>query len=160
LANPSHDWSLNVSFFDKKSVEMSEKLGRGYIDKKLVFISSSNKTALDIALDISRNSSIWICELQKGFLSYPSSMGDLISEASVYLFDKPYEDAKNSETFRFDREKGKLLNLTLISDVSKSNIPKGDHICFKTGIVSKGRYVLSVWQKALKSVSISYVVYW
>ena len=78
-------WSLNVSFFDAKAVETAKKLGRGYVDKKNVFLSNSNTTALTMKIKVSRNSSIWICELQKGFLKYPSTLGELDQEAVVTI---------------------------------------------------------------------------
>ena len=153
-----NDWSLNVSFYDLKGVETNAHEHRGYIDKKMVYISTTNKTALSFAIDLSRNSSIWLCELQRGFLNYPKDMGDLDKEATVYLY-KNVATRLHGAFVAGDREMGKVMRLGLLTKGTAS-IPKGDQICFQTETVSKGYHVISIYQKGSKRVSISYLVYW
>ena len=150
-------WDLNVSFFDTKGVMTSLREGRGYIDRKMIFISRSNTSELYFKIEVSSPGSIWLCQLQKGFLKYPPTMGDLNQEAVVHL----YPDSKENDILHLSKETNIIpLNLSLILDPSSSQIPKGDHICYKTNDVPKGSHVISIKQKGSKQISLSYLIYW
>lgn len=153
-----NDWSLNISFFDTKGVEKALAEDRGYIDKKMIFLSNTNKTALSLLVNISRNSSAWICEVQRGFLNYPPTVGDLKTDASVYLYEN-VQSRQDATVVAGNRAVGRLLQLTALSRGTGST-PKGDRICFQTEILPKGKHAISIFQKGVKKVSIAYVVYW
>ena len=153
LVDGHNTWDLNISFFDVKGVETAEKEQRGYIDRKMVFLSKSS-SALLAHVKISRTSPIWLCQLQKGFLRYPATMGELNEEAIVKLF----VNIRSSHILA--AETPRKLSLSLLSDPKSSSVPKGDHICFKTEPVPSGNHILSVEQKGSKQVSLSYLLYW
>ena len=169
LATPVYGWDLNVSFFDRKAVEVAEREHRGYIDKKMVYISQDKKKlglgendsapGLMVRIEVSRNSSIWICELQKGFMQYPGIMGDLDKEAIVSIYeDKIFQDKSVVDNVL---EKNAVnLKLKLIPYHTSPNIPKGDHVCFTTERVPRGSHVLRIRQKGLKQISVAYIIYW
>ena len=169
LAMPMKGWDLNVSFFDRKAVETAEREHRGYLDKKMVYISqdkgklglgeNTSAPGLMVRIEVSRNSSIWICELQKGFMQYPGIMGDLDKESIVSIYeDKIFQDKSVVDNVL---EKNALnLKLSLIPYHTSANIPKGDHVCFATERVPRGSHILSIRQKGLKQISVAYIIYW
>jgi hypothetical protein len=81
-------WKKEISFFDKKAVAKAEKTHLGYLDKKFTFMSTGNFSEISLNITIHHSSSIWLCELQKGFGKYPSTMVDLDkgSLVEVYLY--------------------------------------------------------------------------
>ena len=169
LSTAMKGWDLNVSFFDRKAVETAAREHRGYLDKKMVYISqdksklgigeNSSAPELMMRIEVSRNSSIWICELQKGFMQYPGIMGDLDKEAIVSIYeDKIFQDKSIVDNVL---EKHAIhLNLSLIPYHTSANIPKGDHVCFATDRVPRGSHILSIRQKGLKQISVAYIIYW
>ena len=47
-----------------------------------------------MAVTNSRRSPLWLCELQKGFLKYPATVGDLTEAADVYVVENFSDDDK------------------------------------------------------------------
>lgn len=81
----SSNWTLEISFFDSKAILKAESRGRGYLDKKYVYMSHSDSHPLSLLVKPNRTSSVWLCQLQKGFLQYPSTLGDLDNASLLYL---------------------------------------------------------------------------
>ncbi len=105
----ANKWSLEMSFFDFVAVEKLSKLNLGYLDKKFVYFSHGTKSALNFMVDLSIESNVWICELQKGFKKYPAVIGDLdkASEVSAVL---NYNKASSS---RRQLRQGMWINYSL-----------------------------------------------
>jgi hypothetical protein len=93
-SSASSNWTLDVSFFDIKAILKAQLKGRGYIDKKFLYMSHSVDDPLSIIVKPSKTSRVWLCELQKGFLQYPAYLGDLDAFADVYI-DKHIPTPKN-----------------------------------------------------------------
>ena len=95
IGKASANWSLEISFFDAKAILKAQAKGRGYLDKKYIYMSNSPDHPLSLLVKPSALSHMWICELQKGFLQYPSWLGDLDTSAEVYadLFFPSADDA-------------------------------------------------------------------
>jgi hypothetical protein len=84
VGNLSSNWTLDVSFFDAKAILKAQLRGRGYLDKKYIYLSHSPLHPISLLVKPSLPSHIWICELQKGFLQYPHWLGDLDVAAEVF----------------------------------------------------------------------------
>jgi hypothetical protein len=89
------DWTYDISWFDKGGVQKSADDHRGYLDKK--FILRSNFTGsgplteadagsvLTFLVEPSLRGPLWLCQVQKGFLKYPSSDSELDVGARLTL---------------------------------------------------------------------------
>ena len=95
VGRSSSNWTLDISFFDAKAILKAQAKGRGYLDKKYIYMSHSPTHPLSLLIKPSTLSHLWICELQKGFLQYPSWLGDLDTAAEAYvdLFYSSADDA-------------------------------------------------------------------
>lgn len=80
----SSNWTLDISFFDAKAIVKAQLKQRGYLDKKYVFMSHSVEAPLSLLVKPTKKSSVWLCQLQKGFLQYPNWLGDLNDSAEVF----------------------------------------------------------------------------
>jgi hypothetical protein len=82
---PQHsNWKSELSFLDAAAVLKSATKGYGYIDRKYVYTSVGINSTLVVTVRVSRPSAVWLCEVQKGFAKYPSTVADLIEGAEVY----------------------------------------------------------------------------
>jgi hypothetical protein len=79
-------WKKEISFFDEKAVIKAEKKHLGYLDKKYTFMSKGNFSEISLNITIHHSSSIWLCELQKGFGKYPSTMVDLDKGSLIEVY--------------------------------------------------------------------------
>lgn len=79
LINTSLPWRKEFSFLDRTAVSKQEKRGLFYIDRKYIYISSNKSSTIyfNITSSLIQDNPLWICELQKGFARYPSTMMDL-----------------------------------------------------------------------------------
>lgn len=84
LVNGPGNWTQELSFFDKQAVAKAAAKGMGYIDRKNIFISQHQGDAISLLVSNSRTNPVWLCEVQKGFLKYPATMGDLDKAAALY----------------------------------------------------------------------------
>jgi hypothetical protein len=80
------NWYRNISFFDEKAVEKSILKNFGYIDRKYIFVSEKINATISFKIVVKHKNPIWVCEVQKGFLNYPSYMGSLHESVDVFLF--------------------------------------------------------------------------
>lgn len=78
-------WTRNLSFFDVKGVEKAIAKGLGYLDRKYIYLSGGVESTLKLAVSVQHLSKIWLCEVPKGFLKYPSHMADLPDGATIQL---------------------------------------------------------------------------
>jgi hypothetical protein len=103
------NWIYDLSWFDKSGVLKAAADNRGYLDKK--FILRSNFTGsgpvedggsvLTLLVEPSRPGPLWLCQVQKGFLKYPSSDSELDVGARVALTSPaPLMGAAGSGSFR------------------------------------------------------------
>jgi hypothetical protein len=83
---PQHsNWKSELSFLDAAAVLKSATKGYGYIDRKYIYTSVGMNSTLVVTVKVSRPSAVWLCEVQKGFAKYPSSVADLNEGADVYV---------------------------------------------------------------------------
>ena len=83
---PTHsNWSLDLSFLDKAAVEKSAAKGYGYVDRKYVYTSSGVNSTLTLSVRNDVTARLWLCEVQKGFATYPAWAADLADGADVYI---------------------------------------------------------------------------
>jgi hypothetical protein len=78
------NWKSELSFLDAAAVLKSATKGYGYIDRKYIYTSVGINSTLVVTVKVSRPSAVWLCEVQKGFAKYPSTVADLIEGAEVY----------------------------------------------------------------------------
>jgi hypothetical protein len=140
-------WSLEISFFDKNAVLKSESKGLGYRDRKYLYISHSINSSISFYVTLTKPSIILLCECQKGFLQYPSYMGDLDNDSQAYI---QYNVKENmARDVNFIPEKNNKISLSLSTDQ-----------CYKTIIIPTGSHVITIEQKGEKQINIGYLVYW
>jgi hypothetical protein len=89
------NWMTEISWFDQGGVKKSMDEKRGYMDKKyivrsnftgegvLTFVDSAS--VLTIQINPTEKSPIWLCQVQKGFLKYPATDGELDVAASASI---------------------------------------------------------------------------
>ena len=97
----SSNWHSELSFLDKNAVEKSITQGRGYLDRKYIYTSTGVNSTLTVKVQVKGlnngvssgtisdgadgSTSIWLCEVQKGFAKYPSTHADLPVGADVFI---------------------------------------------------------------------------
>ncbi len=108
---PYLNWTKELSFFDVNGVHKSELRHLGYLDRKIIYISHAQGSFITFNIQVKNTSPIWLCECQKGFLKYPTTMADLIDGADVYIQGNP----KNDKTMVFDAKHARKLGKFCIS---------------------------------------------
>ena len=81
------NWNNQLSWFDQSGVEKSNQEQRGYLDKKYIIRSNfhgngplttdDSASILTFVVEPTQKSPIWVCQVQKGFLKYPVTDGEL-----------------------------------------------------------------------------------
>lgn len=89
------NWAYDLSWFDKAGVKKASDEQRGYLDQKYILRSNfsgsgplteeDGESVLTFLVEPSVRSPIWICQVQKGFLKYPSTDSELDVGASVSI---------------------------------------------------------------------------
>jgi hypothetical protein len=88
----SANWTNEISFFDAAAVKKAEHNRLGYLDRKNIFVSHGVGSQISFFVRVTSDKSpIWLCECQKGFLKYPSTMTDLDKGALVVLQPFPLQ---------------------------------------------------------------------
>jgi len=151
-------WSYELSWFDIHGVAKARQQGRGYVDLKYILISNSTGTGpleegedgvLTMVITPRTRSAVWLCEVQRGFLTYPPGKGDLDKAANVAVTVNIPDSTPLSHRF-VEGMKGTPLSLTHVADE-----------CYATDPVDPGRHFLSVWQKDKGvQINIAYVLFW
>lgn len=78
------NWVSELSFLDKTAVEHSIAKGYGYIDRKYIYRSVGINSTIAVITTVTTISPLWLCEVQKGFAKYPTTMTDLSEGVKVY----------------------------------------------------------------------------
>ncbi|CAE7530770.1 unnamed protein product [Symbiodinium microadriaticum] len=151
-------WTRNLSWFDVAGVAKARSENRGYSDLKFIFITNvrgegplEDKDGGVLTLDVvpRSNSSIWLCQVQRGFAKYSGDKGTLDVDASVAITLNVPESVKREDPFASGK-KGKRLTLSPVQDE-----------CFETEPVPAGRHFLSIWPKLRsKQINIAYLIVW
>jgi len=160
------NWTHDLSFFDKNAVIKGEAKGLGYRDRKYIYSSNGQAHSLSFLFTTTTKAPVWICETQKGFLKYPSTMGDLDKAANVNLLTnvKRYgnidvDEDTTPEAFAhidFDDNSGGGGKGPLLAPL----VPAADQ-CYKTAeAVGPGTHILSLSQKGAQAINVAYLVYW
>lgn len=101
------NWSLELSFFDRSAVQKAADRGLGYVDRKYIFMSHGEGDAISFFVKVTRQNSLWLCEVQKGFLKYPPTMGDLDKAAALFIHKNVPEDVARRGNTSFSPNQGK-----------------------------------------------------
>jgi hypothetical protein len=80
------NWTLQLSPFDRDAVQRNDKRHMGYLDRKYIHMSTGPGSVLALRISSVGTNVLWLCEVQKGFAKYPSSMDDLNTGAEVFLW--------------------------------------------------------------------------
>jgi len=146
----SHNWTLDLSFFDKAAVIRAEAAGRGYLDKKFIYSSNTIHKPLMVHISPRRApaSFVLLCEVQKGFNKYPEGMGDLDKAGAVVLYENVY-DAGGRER----KPTTPPLHLVLKHHSDQ---------CYRTETVIKpGNHLLALVQRHRDlKINLAYLVFW
>jgi hypothetical protein len=163
------NWTIDLSFYDKKAVMKGETKGFGYQDRKILLFSPkkdifiSNNTynnivtsSITLEVDISYTNAskyqgmVWLCELQKGFLQYPSEYGDLDDESYITVTPKGYSLKDFINNNNNNNNNTKLLKMEKTYDY-----------CYKLKLgKKKGKQWIHIWPKSDKRISIAYMISW
>lgn len=146
------NWKSQLSWFDIGGVEKSNLEQRGYLDKKFIIrsnfqgngpITQNDSTSiLTFLIETTQKNPIWICQVQKGFLKYPITDGELNIAATGSITSQISSTINRYIPFQ-DALKGKPITFT-----------KAEDECFQTEPIDKGKHYLSIWPKD-KSVQVS-----
>ena len=146
----SHNWTLDLSFFDKAAVIRAEAAGRGYLDKKYIYSSNTAHKPLMVRISPRRApaSFVLLCEVQKGFNKYPEGMGDLDKAGAVVLYENVY-DAGGRER----KPTTPPLHLVLKHHSDQ---------CYRTeSIIKPGNHLLALVQRHQDvKINLAYLVFW
>jgi hypothetical protein len=161
-------WTLDISFFDKNAVATNLKKGLGYLDRKNIYSSAGIGSALTIFMPISKSNPIWLCECQKGFLQYPSYMGDLIETADVYLYLNYDKRMINDRALadQIQQSNGNFSEILKLPEEKRKNLQKQDlellsDQCYRTkNDAPTGSHLLVLVQKGNLLANLAYVVSW
>lgn len=82
--NSSSSWTNELSFNDVKAVQKAINKGLGYIDRKYIYLSHKVNDELSFDFNVTRSSSIWMCQSPKNFGKYPSNIVDLDMGSEIY----------------------------------------------------------------------------
>lgn len=160
LASGKSDWTLELSFFDKTAVGKGIAKGYGYIDRKYIFLSHGVNSIISFRIQPKKSvNPIWLCEVQKGFLKYPSNIGELDKAARVFLFKDIPTHIFNNETYEITLDH---LNSSF-GGLSKPLTLPISHVvdsCFRSASITDGNHFVTVVQKDLKQINIAYLLYW
>lgn len=109
-------WSRELSWFDAAGVAKAKALNRGYLDLKFIFISNQTDVIEDgdgreITFDIMTfsNSSIWLCQVQGGFIKYSGDKGKLDSDANIAITLNVPNSVQRQDPF-VDGKRGIIFN--------------------------------------------------
>jgi len=153
-------WSLELSFFDKTAVGKGIAMGYGYIDRKYIFLSHGNGSYISFRIKPKRSiNPIWLCEVQKGFLKYPSNVGELDKSSRIYLFKDVPSYIFNNETFEIttDHLNGASDQLSIPHILPISHVVDS---CFRSSVITNGQHIITVMQKDVRQINIAYLIYW
>jgi hypothetical protein len=95
------EWKKELSFFDVNGVSKGEEHHFGYLDRKYIYLSTGVGTSLYLFVSVKRDQKpIWLCECQKGFGKYPTTMSDLLPGAKVIMhyFARPVNPTSASSS--------------------------------------------------------------
>mmetsp|Transcript_379 Transcript_379/g.426 ORF Transcript_379/g.426 Transcript_379/m.426 type:complete len:663 (+) Transcript_379:83-2071(+) len=165
---PFSSWARDLAFFDKAAVDKNDRLGLGYLDRKYIYSSGGfigSGLAIQLTIDNDFGSPLWLCQLQKGFLKYPPTMGDLSVAASVLAWQHWKQ-----------RSQPESLKLQALLEAGKGNYsgevashPLMRHMefkpftdqCYRTvSGLPRGEHLLILVQKTPLLANIAYVVTW
>lgn len=153
------NWMFEISWFDQTGVKKAIEEKRGYLDKKYIIRSNftgegalttiDSDSILTVHINPTQKGPIWLCQVQKGFLKYPPSDGELDQAAALSIHTNIPLPVNLLAPF-VDGLKGTSLNLTRIEDE-----------CFQTPPIEKGNHFISIWPKNKKiQINLAYVLYW
>lgn len=108
-------WLRQLSPFDAKAVARGEAQHLGYLDRKYVFWSQGPGSSLQLEVRVRHISPIWLCELQKGFVQYPSTMADLDLGAEVILDVRHFDNDNKQITEKGNVEIKKISAQRILS---------------------------------------------
>lgn len=152
-------WTLELSFFDKTAVGKGIAKGYGYIDRKYIFLSHGVDSIISFRIQPRKSvNPVWLCEVQKGFLKYPSNVGELDKSGRFYLFKDIPTSIFNNASFEITSQN---LNGTL--ELSKPILLPVSHVvdsCFRTASIADGNHFLTIVQKDIKQINLAYLIYW
>jgi hypothetical protein len=151
-------WTQELSFFDRRAVEKGEAKGLGYQDRKLVLVSPANKTgfaeaSISFKLQVSAENAAhfggiaWLCELQKGFLTYPEEYGDLDVEAVVAITLDGYHGTGEKGEDLFGRTAPQYVPISQTHD-----------FCYEVEGLKSGHHTLTIWPKRHKRITLAYLI--
>jgi len=148
---PQHsNWTLGLSFLDKKAVVKSQEKGLGYIDLKYIWTSSGVNSSMTFNIHVTHENPLWLCEVQKGFVQYPSHVADLPVGASVYI--KLHHRAEPLPNSAYSSPN--------TSDMLKMGLYAFHLQCYRTNLVPAGEHMLTVVQNSDKLINLAYMVTW
>lgn len=151
LVVPDHipeGWTSELSWMDVNGVAKAVSENRGYLDKKIIFMSDSNTTSpIEFSIIPSQTGVLWLCQVPRGFLKYPDSIASLDTGAIVTI--TPQHSGKMTSR----ASEPKVLTMKKVS---------GENECFQSAeSFDKGRSILSIRKRdPSKRINIAYIVYW
>lgn len=163
------NWTYDLSMFDKAAVLKAAQRGLGYLDRKYVYTSGTMHKPMSLHISPKReNSFVLICEVQKGFNTYPAWMADLDKGAHLTLYENVIDAVGNKMHWASsslpvaDNGTNAAVGKKIKAQVTHLVLKHYSDQCYKTeSVIKPGNHVLGIAQKhnGLR-INIAYVVYW
>jgi hypothetical protein len=160
LVRSQSNWIAELSFLDAKAVLKYEGLGRGYLDRKYIHTSVGVNSTLTLNIRTGSKAPLWLCEVQKGFASYPAQYADLNAVDGAQVFIRLNAGSAATAAATATAAAPVEYSAPDISQMIPLALHRFELQCYRTDLLPPGEHLLTLRQRSDKLINLAYVVAW